>query len=71
MPWGVTMIAGRRQPERLLDVGTVGGLNDAELIEGFAAADVDREPAEPAFAARGARHRRMILSVCRRFLRPC
>ena len=50
---------------RLFDVGTVSELSDAESIDRFAVADVDREATE----ARVARHRPMISSVCRRFVR--
>ena len=47
-----------RQLERLFGIGTVGALSDAELIERFAAVDVDDEAAAAAFEAIVARHGR-------------
>ena len=58
-----------RQFERLFGIGAVGALSDAELIERFAAVDVDDEAAAAAFEAIVARHGPMILRVCRKFLR--
>jgi RNA polymerase sigma factor (sigma-70 family) len=65
---GGRVVAGR-QLERLFGAGTVGMLSDAELIERFAADDVDHEAAAAAFEAIVARHGPMILRVCRMVLR--
>ena len=58
-----------RQFERLFGIGAVGALSDAELIERFAAVDVDDEAAAAAFEAIVAQHGPMILRVCHKFLR--
>ena len=60
-------IEAGRQLERLFEVGTVGGLSDAELLERFAA--VDDEAAGAAFEAIVERHGPMVLRVCRMVLR--
>ncbi len=57
-----------RQFERLFGIEAVGALSDAELIERFAAVDIDDEGAAAAFEAIVARHGPMILRVCRKFL---
>jgi RNA polymerase sigma factor (sigma-70 family) len=61
-------IEAGRQLERLFDVGTAGGLSDAELLGRFAAVDVDDAAAGAAFEAIVARHGPMVLRVCRRIL---
>jgi RNA polymerase sigma factor (sigma-70 family) len=65
---GGRIVAGR-QLEQLFGAGAVGGLSDAELIERFAADDVDDQAAAAAFEAIVARHGPMILKVCRMVLR--
>jgi RNA polymerase sigma factor (sigma-70 family) len=62
-------IEAGRQLERLFGVGTTGGLSDAELIERFAAVDVDDEAAGAAFEAIVMRHGPMVSRVCRMVLR--
>ena len=56
----------QRSLEVLFEVGTVGDLSDAELLDRFLGRDAGR--AESAFAALVERHGAMVLSVCRRGL---
>ena len=55
-----------QQIRTLFDVGVVGDLTDAQLLERFTT--LDREAAELAFAALIERHGSMVLRVCRSFL---
>ena len=55
------------RPRHLFNLGTIGGLTDAELLGRFA--DCRDEVAELAFAALVERHGPMVLRVCRSILR--
>ena len=56
-----------RQIQTLFDVGVIGDLTDAQLLERFTT--LDREAAELAFAALVERHGPMVLRVCRNLLK--
>ncbi len=55
-----------RQIRTLFNVGAIGDLTDAQLLERFTT--LDREAAELAFAALVERHGSMVLRVCRNLL---
>ena len=55
-----------RQIRTLFNVGVIGDLTDAQLLERFTT--LDREAAELAFAALVERHGPMVLRVCRNLL---
>ena len=59
--------AAFRSIRALFTAGTVGGLTDRELLEGFTSRDGD--DAELAFASLVERHGPMVLRVCRTVLR--
>ena len=56
-----------RQIQTLFNVGTIGDLTDAQLLERFKT--LDREAAEHAFAALVERHGPMVLRVCQSLLK--
>jgi Sigma-70 region 2 len=56
-----------RQVHRLLNLGTVGGLTDAQLLDWFVSQP--REAAEAAFEELMIRHGPMVFRVCRSVLR--
>jgi RNA polymerase sigma factor (sigma-70 family) len=56
-----------RQIQTLFDVGVISDRSDAQLLERFTT--LDREAAEPAFAALVERHGPMVLRVCRSLLK--
>ena len=56
-----------RQIDIAFNLGTIGGLTDAQLVEGFLS--WRGPPAEAAFAALVRRHGPMVLRVCRSVLR--
>src|SRR5271163_4339354 len=60
-------IGAGRQLNRLLRLGTVGGMTDAQLLEQFVTAD--DEAAALAFEAIVERYGAMVLKVCRTLLR--
>src|SRR4051812_4349726 len=61
-----------REIRTLFDSGTAAGLDDAQLLERYAASRAEASEAthaaEAAFAALVARHGPMVLGVCRRAL---
>ena len=56
-----------RQIQTLFNVGAIGDLTDAQLLERFTT--LDRAAAEAAFAALVERHGPMVLRVCRNLLK--